>query len=252
MRAMWTAAAGMSTQQAAVDVTANNVANANTPGFKRAVAAVIELAREEARPATSEFPALEVGTGSGALATLSVVTQGPLVETGVPTHLALEGDGFFVLEGPQGPVYTRAGQFRISPDGYLVSMHGWRVRGAGAIPREAVGLAVGRDGRVLAVMPDGTQREVGRIVLARFRAPSALASAGDGCYRESPASGPPEEVRPGERGAGVVLQGFLERSNVDLAQEMVSLIAAQRVYEVCAKVIQVGDEMLATANSIKR
>lgn len=250
MKSMWTAAAGMSAQQTVLDVIGNNVANINTPGFKQACVALSDLAYEEERPAAQNLPALSVGAGARAASTLSVFTQGALTETGVQTDLALNGEGLFVLSAPGGRLYTRAGNFRVAPDGYLTTPEGYRLEGVSAVPQDYVGLSVARDGRVYAVMPDNSQRDLGRIRLARFVSPSGLEAAGGNVYRESAASGPPTFVDPGEGCS--ILQGFLERSNVDVANELVSVIAAQRAYDLCAKIVQTQDEMLSTANSMKR
>ena len=249
---MWTAAAGMSAQQTVLDVIGNNVANVNTPGFKRACAALADLAYEEERPATQTLPALSVGAGARAASTLPVFTQGALTETGAQTDLAINGEGFFVLDAPEGRLYTRAGNFRVAPDGYLTTPEGYRLDGISPVPQGYTGISVIRDGRVYAVMPDNSQRDLGRVRLARFVSPSGLEAVGGNVYRESAASGPASFFDPGEGSGCTVLQGFLERSNVDVANELVSVIAAQRAYDLCAKIVQVQDEMLSTANAMKR
>jgi len=242
----------MSSQQSLIDVISNNVANINTYGFKRVQADISDLIYEQVRPATQEYSGLSIGTGSSVASATPVFTQGALTETGLQTDLAIVGEGFFILRAPNEDVYTRAGHFRVDPDGYLVSPEGWRLDDLDPVPREYTGISVSRDGRVFALMPDGSYDDLGQIKLARFRSPTGLIPIGNGVYRESEASGPARKVDPGEHGAGVITQGFLERANVDLAQEMVSVIAAQRAYDVCAKIVQVGDEMLQAASNMKR
>jgi flagellar basal-body rod protein FlgG len=245
MRAMWVAQAGMLAQQGLVDVVAHNLANVNTPGYRRVHAVVSELASERLPPG------VDAGTGAALSATLLDPSQGPLVETGMEADLAVLGDGFFVVDAPQGERYVRGGRFRVGPDGYLMTAEGYRLRGVGRVPAEAEKLVVGSDGRVRALLPGGGSADCGRVVLARFRSPSGLVAEGS-AYAASAASGPAVLCYPGEGGAGTLLQGFLERSNVDLAGELVQLIVAQRAYELCARVVQVQDDMLAQAASMKR
>ena len=260
LRALRTAALGMSTQQAGVDNIANNLANANTTGFKRSAVVFQDLlyqtvqASGEEQGGAAPPASMQIGHGAAAVATARQFTQGGLTETGGALDLALDGDGFFQVRRPDGSVaFTRDGTFTLSPDGLLVTQTGLPLEPDVEIPPEAVEVHVSQDGIVAARMqgePDLV--ELGQIELARFANPTGLRALGGNLYEQSDASGEPTLGVPAQDGFGGVRQGYLEASNVDVVKEMVDLIAAQRAYEINSKMVTTSEDMLQIANNIKR
>ena len=260
LRALRTAALGMSAQQASVDNTANNLANANTTGFKRSRVAFQDLLYQSVRAAGGEDgsagPAatLQMGHGALAVATVGTFTQGGLTETGNALDLAVNGSGFFAIQMPDGSrSYSRDGSFTLSPEGMLVTPSGFAVDPGIEVPTDALELRIQADGTVRALIPGETEPvELGQIELARFPNPAGLRAMGGNLFAQTEASGAPVVAPPGEDGLGTVQQGMLEASNVDVVQEMVDLIASQRAYEMNSKMVQAGEEMLQIANGVKR
>jgi flagellar basal-body rod protein FlgG len=256
IRSLRTAATGMESQQLRVDVIANNLANVNTVGFKRSRAEFQDLFYQEIRAARrgengqnqgSPNP-LEVGQGSQPVATQKIFETGSMMETGNQMDLAIEGRGFFRVLLPNGePVYTRAGTFKINSDGQMVTSSNHPMDPPITIPDNTVNLIVERDGTVKVQQPSNTgeMNEIGQMELTQFVNPSGLKSLGQGLYQETEASGIPLDGAPGEDGLGWVTQGFLEASNVVVVEEMISLISAQRAYEINSRVIKASDEMLS-------
>jgi flagellar basal-body rod protein FlgG len=258
MRALYTAASGMEAQQRRIDVTANNVANASTTGFKAGRAEFQELLYQQVRAAERAEEGgrpvgVEIGLGVVHSASVRDLAQGALLATENPLDLAIEGNGFFRVRMPDGgEAYTRAGNFRINALGRLVTQDGYEVDPGIVVPEEVVSLSVRRDGAILVTLPGDTNDvEIGRLELTVFTNPSGLRSLGRGLHSETEASGRPQDGRPGERGLGEIAQGFLENSNVQVVNEMIAMIAAQRTYEVNSKVIQTADEMLRAATNLK-
>ena len=259
LRALRTAALGMSAQQTSVDNTANNLANANTTGFKKARVAFQDLLYQRVRAAGGEDGAapptsLQLGHGALAVATVGTFTQGSLSETGNALDIAVNGEGFFPVQMPDGSrAYTRDGAFTMTADGLLITQSGFALDPGVEIPADALDVQIQSDGTVRVRLPgEEMPTEVGQIELARFQNPAGLRALGGNLFAPSEGSGEPIVAPPGEDGLGTVQQGFLEASNVDVVQEMVDLIASQRAYELNSKMVQAGEEMLQIANSVKR
>lgn len=262
-RALSTAALGMSAQQKAVDNIANNLANVGTTGYKRTTLAFQDLFYENIASSrqgssvsrvSNDAPALQIGHGSRAVATIRNFMQGSMAETGNALDLAISGEGFFQIELPDGTIaFTRDGNFNPDSTGLLVNNSGLPLADFIEIPPDAVGLDISQDGIVTALMADGgTRIELGQIELAKFVNAGGLEARGDNLYMETEASGAPFYGTPGSEGFGVIRQGYLEESNVDIVTEMVRLIEAQRAYETNSKMVQTAEDMMAVANSIKR
>lgn len=259
LRALRTAALGMSAQQTSVDNTANNLANANTTGFKKARVAFQDLLYQNVRAAGGEAegapPAtLQLGHGAIAVATVGTFTQGSLTETGNSLDFAIDGDGFFPIQMPDGSqTFTRDGAFTLTADGLIVTPSGFALEPGIEVPPDALLVEVRGDGTVYATLPGETDAvELGQVELARFQNPAGLRALGGNLFAASSSSGEPIVGPPGEDGIGTLHQGFLEASNVDVVQEMVELIASQRAYELNSKMVQASEEMLQIANSVKR
>jgi flagellar basal-body rod protein FlgG len=261
MRGLFTASAGMTSQQFLIDTIANNLANVNTNGFKKTRVDFQDLLYQTIRPAGSSVDTntnvpsgIQVGHGSRVADTQKIFTQGNFQLTENPLDLVIEGEGFFELELSDGTsVYTRDGSFTLNENGDMVNSDGYLIQPSINIPEDAVDLAVGRDGTVtvrLAGATDSTQ--VGQIQLTDFINPAGLKAIGQNLFVETTASGAPITAIPGQDGLGQLASGFLESSNVSVVEELVNLIIGQRAYEVNAKVVQTADEMLQTANNVKR
>jgi flagellar basal-body rod protein FlgG len=259
LRAFSTAATGMTAQQQIVDVISNNLANINTTGFKRSQIDFQDLMYIQLRPAGSQIEdgtnsptGLEVGSGVMAASTLKVYTEGELENTGRPLDIAISGDGFLQVSLPSGETqYTRDGSLRLDANGNLVTSTGYMLADGISIPQDWRSIAVGKDGTVSVLTGSGsTPQSVGQITLARFTNPSGLSSQGGNLYAETPASGSPITGSPLSNGLGHLEQSFLERSNVQMVQELVRMITAQRAYEINSRAIKAGDEMLSTANRL--
>ncbi|MDX1548128.1 MAG: flagellar basal-body rod protein FlgG [Rhodothermales bacterium] len=260
LRALRTAALGMSTQQTGVDNIANNLANANTTGFKRSAVVFQDLlyqtvqASGEEQAAAAPPASLQLGHGAAAIATVRQFTQGGLTETGGALDLAVSGEGFFQVRRPDGSLaYTRDGTFALGPDGLVVTQTGLALEPDLEIPPEAVEVHVSQDG-IVAVRLEGEPDlvELGQVELARFANPAGLKALGGNLYAQTDASGEPTPGTPGLDGLGTVRQGYLEASNVDVVKEMVDLIAAQRAYEINSKMVTTSEDMLQIANNLKR
>lgn len=262
-RALSTAALGMSAQQRSVDNIANNLANVSTTGFKRSTIAFQDLFYENvaaskhgasANRASNDSPALQIGNGSRAVATIRNFMQGSLSETGNALDMAINGPGFFQVEMPDGSIaYTRDGNFSRDSTGMLVNNSGLPLAGEIEVPADAVAIEVSQDGVVSALMGgDNRKVELGQIELVNFSNAGGLEAKGDNLFAETDASGMPFTGAPGSEGFGTLQQGYLEQSNVDIVNEMVRLIEAQRAYETNSKMVQTAEDMMAVTNSIKR
>jgi len=260
LRAFSTSATGMEAQQMMVDVTANNLANINTTGFKRSQINFQDLLYVTMRQAGSEVVAgqksptgIEVGSGVRAAATVKIFTTGELQNTGKSLDLAISGDGFLQVTMPNGSTqYTRDGSLQQGPDGGLLTSAGYALSPAISIPTDATDITVGTDGSVNITASDGTQSVVGTIQLARFPNPSGLESVGNNLLAETDASGTATTGTAGQDGYGSIQSRFLEKSNVQMITELVNLITAQRAYEVSSRSIRAADEMLRKAIQIAR
>ena len=256
---LYSAATGMEAQQLNLNTIANNLANVNTPGFKRSQISFQDLLYQKPRTTGSQdsggniLPTgIEVGNGSRVAATNKIFTQGDLTQTGEKLDIAIQGDGFFEIQKADGTTaYTRDGSFKLSPTWQVTNSDGLPVlSGFQAVPTGTTAISVSTDGQVTYTTASGTQSF--RLSLTRFANPSGLQSLGGNIYAETPASGTPETGSPGEQGYGTTMQGYLESSNVNIVQEMVNLITAQRAYEINSKSIQTSDEMLQNVNQMKR
>ncbi len=261
IRSLWTSATGMQAQALNLDVIANNLANVNTAGFKKSRAEFQDLLYETLRPAgtassqDTQVPAgIQIGHGTRPSTVLKIFSQGNMENTKNELDLAIEGDGFFQIILPNGETaYTRDGSFKLDSDGRIVNSDGFALEPEISIPSDALSISVGIDGTVSVLQAgDSTPSEIGTIELARFVNPAGLISTGRNLYITSEASGDEMTGTPGEDGLGSIAQGFLEMSNVSVVDEMVSMITAQRAYEVNSKSIQTADEMLQMANNLKR
>ncbi|MDX1532064.1 MAG: flagellar basal-body rod protein FlgG, partial [Rhodothermales bacterium] len=197
---------------------------------------------------------LQLGHGATAVATARAFTQGSLMETGNALDLAVQGDGFFQVRRPDGSVaYTRDGTLRLDAEGTVVTQGGLALEPDLAVPPDAVDVHVSQDGIVtVRLQGEPDPIEIGQVELARFTNPAGLRALGGNVYEQTDASGEPAIGVPGEDGLGAVAQGFLESANVDVVQEMVDLIAAQRAYELNSKMVTTAEEMLQIANNVKR
>lgn len=261
MRALWTAAAGMMTQQFNVDTIANNLANINTTGFKRTRAEFEDLIYETIRAAGTTTAAgtvvpvgVEVGHGAVVSATTRIFTEGSLQRTENPLDLAIEGEGFFQIILPDGTVaYTRDGSFRITADGRVTTSDGYLLEPELTIPPDAVEITVGEDGRVSVLLAGEREpTEIGAIEIVKFINPAGLHAMGKNLFLQTAASGDPISGTPGTEGLGTIAQGFLERSNVNIVEEMVNMIIAQRAYEANSRSVITSDFMLGVATALRR
>ena len=262
MRALSTAASGMRAYQTKIDNIANNLANANTTGFKKVREHFEDLVYQNlgshggANGASATNP-MQVGSGVRLASLTRDTTTGDATVTNSQTDFMINGDGYFKVEGPGGEeMYTRDGSFAPDVDGNLVTAAGYRVSPGITIPEGTTSLTVGADGNVSATVAqsDGSTQitQLGQFDLCRFSNPSGLEAAGGNLFRASTASGEAQSGSPGEDGMGSIQQGALEGSNVDVAEELVGMITAQRSYELSSKVIQAADEMMSTAVNLRR
>ncbi|MFH2050679.1 MAG: flagellar basal-body rod protein FlgG [bacterium] len=261
IKAMRTAASGMVAQQMNVDNIANNLANVNTTGFKKSSVEFQDVLYQNYRKAGtataigSEAPTgLAIGYGTRASATTRQFTSGNLQATGNPLDLAINGDGFFQIQHPDGTTaYTRDGSFHISGDGRIVNSDGFFLDPDISVPQDASAISVGTDGTVEVLVSGQSQpTQVGQIELARFVNPAGLEAIGRNLLIPTRASGDPITDVPTQNGLGSVDQGYLEMSNVLVVDEMVNMIVAQRSYEMNSKAIQTADDMASVANNLKR
>jgi flagellar basal-body rod protein FlgG len=256
---LYSAATGMEAQQLNLNTIANNLANVNTPGFKRSKIEFQDLLYQKPRNSGAEAgggnvvpTGVEIGNGSRVAATSKVFTQGQLTSTGEKLDIAIQGDGFFEVQKLDGTIaYTRDGSFKVSPTGQITTNDGLAVlSGFQPVPTGTTDITISNTGDVTYGGPNGNQTF--RLTLTRFANPSGLKSLGANLYDETPASGTPEQGNPGEQGFGTTMQSYIETSNVNIVEEMVNLIVAQRAYEINSKSIQTSDEMLQNVAQMKR
>lgn len=258
--ALRTAASGMMAQQLRTEVISNNLANVNTTGFKRSRAHFEDLLYQTVQGSgvvgsqdAETLPAVQIGRGVRLSSVQRLHTQGTLEQTSRPLDLAIEGDGFFQVQLPDGSIaYTRDGSFSVSDEGVLVTQGGYTVVPGIQIPTEAATITISKTGVVSVETPTGGSQEIGRIELARFSNPSGLLAIGENLLKDTPASGQPILSYPGEEGMGRLLQGHLESSNVEIVQEMVDMITSLRAYELNSKAVQNAEEMSQIANALIR
>lgn len=261
MRALFTSGAGMQAQQLNVDVISNNLANVNTTGYKKTRIDFQDLLYQTLRAAGSQVAegiesptGLHVGLGVKPGSTQRIFTQGDFQRTDNPLDLVVEGEGFFQVTQPDGSVaYTRDGTFRRDATGRVVTADGFPISPEITIPQDAIAISVGQDGTVsVTVQGNPTPQVAGTITLARFVNPAGLFSRGKNLFVETSASGPPIINTPGVGGTGTINQGFLENSNVQVVDEIVKLIIAQRAFEFNSKAVTTSDDMLGAAAALRR
>jgi len=259
IRAMSTAASGMDAQQTKLDVTANNIANVSTSGFKKSRAEFADLMYQTIREpgtatgqGTSAPTGTQVGMGVRTVATQRQHSMGDLQQTGNPLDMAIEGRGFFEVELPNGDkAYTRNGAFKIDAEGAMVNADGYKLTSEIVVPPDAQSVAIGADGTVTAIVPgESTPTELGQIQLAMFANPTGLAASGKTLYRQTAASGTAVLATATTEGSGGLAQGSLEMSNVKVVEEMIDLISGQRAYEINSRVISAADEMLQRTSNL--
>lgn len=255
--ALQVARTGLEAQDARMRVIANNLANVGTTGFKKDRANFATLAYQDARVAgarssseTSYATGINLGTGVAVQSTSQIVTQGPLNTTSNALDLALDGDGYFEVQLPGGELgYTRAGNFTRSSEGQIVTQQGFGLQPAITIPEGANAVSISPDGIVSAVLPGSSEAsELGQIQIASFANPAGLRALGDNFLAATGASGAAQTAAGGENGRGSIRQGMLEASNVNVVEELVDMIEAQRAYEINSKMVSAVDEMLRNAN----
>lgn len=261
MRSLNVAATGMMAQQLNVEVISNNIANMTTTGYKRRRPEFQDLLYQSERrigSPTSEagtiVPAgVQLGLGVKTAAVYRIHDQGNLVVTENRFDLAIQGEGFFMVETPEGEIaYTRSGNFQLSPQGVIVTQDGYPVSPGITVPAAAIEVAISQTGLVTAKLQGQTNMvTLGQLELATFVNPAGLEAIGSNLLLETESSGPAITGTPGSEGLGTVLQGHLESSNVNAVQEITQLIAAQRAYDMNSKVIQASDEMMGTVTQLR-
>ncbi|MDB5096730.1 MAG: flagellar basal-body rod protein FlgG [Cyanobacteria bacterium RYN_339] len=259
---IWTAATGMQAQQMRIDTIANNLANVNTTGFKKSMVDFQDLVYQTLNQPGLENAGYQVGRGVRPIASTKLYSHGSLQVTNNPLHLAIDNsnnaiglvnDFFIVTERDGTQAFTRDGSFKLDKDRNIVTSTGLLLSPQIQIPADATDIHIREDGLVLIRRPlSAEQEEVGVINIARFPNPAGLSAEGNNLLKASPASGDPVIGRPALEGRGLIKQGMLETSNVDIVTEMVTMIATQKSYDTASKAIQVSDKMMETANGLSR
>lgn len=259
IRSLWIAKTGLEAQQTNMDVISNNLANVSTNGFKRQRAVFEDLLYQTMRQPGAQsseqttIPSgLQLGTGVRPVATERVHSQGSLQQTNNSKDVAIDGSGFIQVLMPDGTTgYTRDGSFQIDQNGQLVTSSGYQIQPAITVPQDAQTITIGKDGIVSVTIAGQTDpQQVGQLTLATFINDSGLESIGENLYRETQASGAPNESTPGLNGAGSLIQGYVETSNVNVAEELVNMIQTQRAYEINSKAVSTSDQMLQRLSQI--
>jgi flagellar basal-body rod protein FlgG len=259
-RALHIAATGMGAQETQLEGISNNIANANTVGYKRERVEFQDLLYQTIKApgaptgATTMAPTgLQIGTGVRVVGTARNFEQGALQNTNNPLDVAIEGNGFFVVQQADGnPAYTRAGSLQKDGNGQIVTSEGLPLDPPITIPEGTVDLMIGADGTVSATVGgESAPVELGKLTIATFVNPAGLRAIGHNLLVATPASGEPQVGDPGSDGRGALLQGSLEQANVEIVEEMIGLIAAQRAYEINSKVITTADDMLRAATALR-
>jgi len=259
IRALYSAAAGMESQQLNLDVISNNLANVNTTGFKESKLQFQDLLYQTTRAAGSDQGAgnqlpesLQIGQGSIPISTERVFTQGELSQTGGNLDVAIQGEGFFEVQMPDGSLaYTRDGALKTDSSGRIVTSDGYPLQGGfQPVPAGTTNITISANGQVTYTTSSGTTSS--QVQLARFNNPGGLDALGHNLYKETTASGTAELGEAGQNGFGQLQQGYLELSNVSVVQEMVNLILAQRAYEVNSKAVQAANQMMQESNNLQK
>ena len=259
IKSLWIAKTGLSAQQMNMDIISNNLANVSTGGFKRQRAVFEDLLYQTIRQPGAQsseqttLPSgLQIGTGVRPVATERIHSQGNLELTDNSNDVAINGQGFFQILMPDGTLaYTRSGAFQVNQNGQLVTATGYELQPTINIPTNAIKMTVARDGIVSVTLANQTtQVQIGQLTLHTFINETGLESVGENLYLETESSGAPTENTPGLNGAGLLYQGYLETSNVNVAEELVNMIQVQRAYEINSKAISASDQMLQRLNQL--
>ncbi|GAA5157877.1 flagellar basal-body rod protein FlgG [Viridibacterium curvum] len=259
IRAMWVARTGLDAQQTQLDIISNNLANTSTNGFKRARAVFEDLLYQTLRQPGAQssqsttIPAgLQVGTGVRPVSSVRIQTQGNLQQTSNSLDVAIQGNGFLQVQLPDGTTaYTRDGSFQQDAQGQLVTSSGYPLQPAITVPADALSVTIAKDGTVSVTQPGVTgSTQIGSIQVATFVNPVGLQAMGENLFTETTASGAPTPSTPGTNGAGSVAQGYVETSNVNVAEELVTLIQTQRAYEFNSRIVQTADQMLGRLSQL--
>jgi len=260
IKSLYTAASGMNAQQTNLDNVSNNIANANTTGFKRSRVEFQDLVYETLRgtaptaQGTSVPSELQIGGGTKPVATVRNFEAGSALSTGNPLDMMIRGDGFFQVLMPDGTKsYTRDGSWKVSSDGQVVNSDGLPMEPPITIPQDATSVQVQPDGKILVTTAgSAAATELGQVELARFVNPAGLSSLGGNLYQQTIASGDPIIAQAGLEGMGTLDQGYLESSNVKIVDEMIAMITTQRSYELNSKSVKTADDMISIATGLKR
>lgn len=254
IRSLWIARTGLDAQQTQLDVISNNLANVSTNGFKRGRAVFEDLLYQTLRQPgaqssqQTQLPTgLQLGTGVRPVSTARIFTQGNIQKTDSTLDVAIQGNGFFQVQMPDGTTaYTRDGSFQKDANGQLVTSEGYPILPAITIPADALSLTIGQDGVVTVTQPGNPppSTQIGQLQIATFINPAGLQSLGQNLFLETASSGAATPTNPGINGAGVLNQGYVETSNVNVAEELVTMIQTQRAYELNSKVVSTSDAML--------
>ncbi len=259
LRSLWTGTTGMNAQQLNLDVIANNLANVSTTGFKKSRADFQDLMYQLMKvpgsqtSADTESPTgIQVGLGVRPAAVQKLFTEGDLIQTGNELDVAIEGSGFFQVELPNGEIaYSRAGAFKRDSNGRMTNSDGYPITPGIVIPDGSRQITISETGIVSAIIGDDTQStEIGNIETVTFTNNGGLVAIGKNLFRETASSGNAIAGTPGDDGYGLLLQSYLEGSNVNIVEEMTSMITTQRAYEINSKSIQTSDEMMQTTNNM--
>ncbi len=257
-RGMFSAATGMGAQQLRLDVIANNLANVNTTGFKKSRGDFEDLVYQTVRQAGGELPSggqmpvgQQVGLGVRATGISKIFSQGEYVNTENELDMAIEGKGFFKVKSNGIEYYTRAGNFQMDKDGFLTTANGDRLQPEFTVPPQTVSFSVDTSGKISCFGPDNSVLSSGQISLYTFPNQAGLSAVGRNLFSPTQASGDPSEGTPGVDGVGTIAQGYTEVSNVNVVEEMVNMIIAQRAYELNSKAIQTADAMMERAYQLK-
>lgn len=259
INSLWIAKTGMSAQQTQLDVISHNLANVSTTGFKRNNAVFEDLIYQNLRQVGSntteqnQLPTgLHLGLGVRTVATSRNFIQGSLQQSNNSLDVAINGNGFFEVTMPDGTIgYTRDGSFKVDAQGRLVTSGGLPVANGITIPPNATNISISNDGAVSATVPGNTQPQpLGNLAMSGFVNAGGLEPIGQNLFKESAASGQPQQGTPGTNGLGIIKQGFLESSNVNVVEELVNMIQTQRAYEMNSKAISTTDQMLAKLSQL--
>ncbi len=249
MKSFWIASTGLNVQEKKLDLIANNLANINTSGYKFEDAIVEEINSL----IDNDNVIKRIGDGTNIVAINKNFSQGLMESTGLPFDIAINGDGFFEVLLPDDSIgYVRSGEFTIDANGQLVTESGYKLYPEIFIPENTVAVSISDNGLISVRLDDGSVKDIGTIELAKFINPNGLKSVGTGIYIKTENSGEPIVDAPGKQGIGTLMQGFIERSNVNMANEMIKMMITQKSYEINARVIQTADQMMSIANNIKR